>query len=699
MSLLDEVRGDTGPQGPPGTPGPKGDPGPPGPKGDLGPEGKPGQTGPRGETGPKGDLGGPGPKGDRGPKGDTGQPGPKGDDGSPGATGAHGPKGETGRPGIVWRGAFNSGRTYEAGDVVEHEGSSYIALRTVSGPFPGVSPSWSLLAMKGADGGDGAFWGVPPASISGGVNAAGLTDAQLRASAIPVSGPVTDDQLRASALPVTVVNFPAAQPVTDNGGSLTVDGTVSISGGVAVSGPLTDAQLRASAVPVSGSVSVSNFPVTQPVSAAALPLPTGASTEVTLALVKAKTDNLDVLLSTRTKPADQQHAIVDSSALPTGASTEATLALIKAKTDNIDVALSTRTKPADTQTVAGTVTANAGTNLNTSALALDTTLTGGTQKAIARGGAKGATTAADVTSTSIDADHNALDVSVKGTAAISAAALPLPAGASTAAKQPALGTAGTASADVVTVQGIASMTPLKVDGSGVTQPVSAAALPLPAGAATAAKQPALGTAGTASADVLTVQGAAAMTPLKVDGSAVTQPVSGTVTANVGTLPALTKGTQGSTGLSTQDLKDAGRSQVMLAWELVAGTAAVESTLTNFTTGTRAAAALTAATNLTVTAGKTLRIQCVIITFIENATTCIGRVRIRQAASGILNSSPVIFNAVVGSPAGTAAAKQGTTVSIPIPDGLEVAAGQQVTVTWFSDVNTCTFSITLIGYEY
>ena len=38
----------------------------------------------------------------------------------------------------------------------------------------------------------------------------------------------------------------------------------------------------------------------------------------------------------------------------------------------------------------------------------------------------------------------------------------LPTGASTAAKQPALGTAGTASADVISVQGIASMTPLLV---------------------------------------------------------------------------------------------------------------------------------------------------------------------------------------------------------------------------------------------
>lgn len=36
------------------------------------------------------------------------------------------------------------------------------------------------------------------------------------------------------------------------------------------------------------------------------------ATQTTLALIKAKTDNFDVALSTRTKPADQQHVIVDS---------------------------------------------------------------------------------------------------------------------------------------------------------------------------------------------------------------------------------------------------------------------------------------------------------------------------------------------------------------------------------------------------
>ena len=117
---------------------------------------------------------------------------------------------------------------------------------------------------------------------------------------------------------------------------------------------------------------------------------------------------------------------------------------------------------------------------------------------------------------------------------ISASTLPLPTGAATAAKQPALGTAGSASSDVLTVQGIASMTALRVDGSAVTQPIAASSLPLPTGAATSAKQPAIGTAGSASADVISVQGIASMTPLKIDGSGSTQPISGSVTANAGT---------------------------------------------------------------------------------------------------------------------------------------------------------------------
>ena len=158
---------------------------------------------------------------------------------------------------------------------------------------------------------------------------------------------------------------------------------------------------------------------------------------------------------------------------------------------------------------------------------------------------------------------------------VSAATLPLPTGAATSAKQPALGTAGTASTDVLTVQGIASMTALKVDGSAVTQPVSAASLPLPTGASTAAKQPALGTAGSASADVLTVQGIASMTALKVDGSAVTQPVSGTLTA----VPAPSSGSQTFTGTGNGTTVDVSTTSRRCFAVMVKGTGAAATSWT------------------------------------------------------------------------------------------------------------------------
>lgn len=64
-----------------------------------------------------------------------------------------------------------------------------------------------------------------------------------------------------------------------------VTGTLAVSTGQAQA--LTDAQLRAVPVPVSGAF----FPATQPVSAAALPLPAGAATEATLlAVAKDGTD-------------------------------------------------------------------------------------------------------------------------------------------------------------------------------------------------------------------------------------------------------------------------------------------------------------------------------------------------------------------------------------------------------------------------
>jgi hypothetical protein len=156
----------------------------------------------------------------------------------------------------------------------------------------------------------------------------GLTDTQLRASAVPVTGtviadtglvqPLTDTQLRATALPVSVASLPS-HPVTGTFWQATqpVSGTVTVSNPTAVG--LTDTELRATAVPVSiasvpshavtnagtFSVQVTSAPTTT-VTATALPLPTGAATETTLSALNTKVTAVNT------------GAVTISSALPTG---------------------------------------------------------------------------------------------------------------------------------------------------------------------------------------------------------------------------------------------------------------------------------------------------------------------------------------------------------------------------------------------
>ena len=121
---------------------------------------------------------------------------------------------------------------------------------------------------------------------------AGLTDAQLRASSVPVS---------ASALPLpsgaatdvlqgegnaSLASVDGKLPALASG-RVPVDGSgviQPISGTVSVLGPLTNAELRASSVPVIGPLTDAQLRATPlPVSVASLPLPSGAATEATLA--------------------------------------------------------------------------------------------------------------------------------------------------------------------------------------------------------------------------------------------------------------------------------------------------------------------------------------------------------------------------------------------------------------------------------
>lgn len=95
-------------------------------------------------------------------------------------------------------------------------------------------------------------------------------------------------------------------------------------------------------------------------------------------------------------------------------------------------------------------------------------------------------------------------------------------GDASAANQTAVqANAGSDASKAVAVQGVTGGKAVKVDGSAVTQPVSAASLPLPTGAATAANQASPGTAGSASSAVVSVQGIASMTPLQIGGNTAT----------------------------------------------------------------------------------------------------------------------------------------------------------------------------------
>jgi len=71
-------------------------------------------------------------------------------------TGPQGLQGPAGPPGINWRGPWNSGELYEYPDAVEYEGTSWIAVEDNLNETPSaLSPSWNLLAQRGAQGASG----------------------------------------------------------------------------------------------------------------------------------------------------------------------------------------------------------------------------------------------------------------------------------------------------------------------------------------------------------------------------------------------------------------------------------------------------------------------------------------------------------------------------------------------------------------
>jgi hypothetical protein len=549
-------------------------------------------------------------------------------------------------------------------------------------------------------------------------------------SAVDCIGDATDGSLVAevaNAAPATN----AAGLVTRNipSGTQTVTGTVGLAGSVFIGSTGTNV------VSVTGTVgaTVTNWPASQAVSAASLPLPTGAATETTLGgVLKEGTD-----ITGATMPAG-------------GASGRGWLSAIwKAFTDRLPAAV---------------------------------TGSGNLKAAIVE-----STATVTVTGPLTDAQLRASAVPVSNTS------LPLPTGAATSAKQPALGTAGTASTDVLTVQGIAG---------GVAQPISVASLPLPTGAATETtlatlngKVTAVNTgavvlaAGTAAFGKLAANDAVDIGDVTVNNGSGTNAVqvqdggnsitvdnggtfavqaaqsgtwnitniSGTISLPTGaaadatltggtakainrggakgattaadvtstaqgadhqsldvqlyhgtaaidpraiTPPTLTKGTQGATGLSVQSLKDAGRSVLNFYMAAPVATAATDTaqSLTAFSGSGTVAATLTPAV---IAAGKTYRIQG--LSFVYQAGSAAGSVTftLRMNTSGTASATaPALGTWTVG-----AVAAGFGVLNVALPDGLEIPAAAGLAVTMLGrGSNNAALAIgfgqaTINGYTY
>lgn len=167
--------------------------------------------------------------------------------------------------------------------------------------------------------------------------------------------------------------------------------------------------------------------------------------------------------------------------------------------------------------------------------------------------------------------------------------------------------------------------------------------------------------------------------------------------------ALTKGTQGSTGVTTQDLKDAGRNQVHFYTVIPVLTSATD-TLQSLT-GTKAGATVTATTTpAVVTAAKTLRITRMSATYIATATSGYGIVRLRFNTAGVVAvTSPIAATLAVGS--GTpATANACGSEEANIDEGWEFAAatGLGISVQGFAAVTATAVGYILVsvsGYEY
>lgn len=327
---------------------------------------------------------------------------------------------------------------------------------------------------------------------------------------VTVGGALSVDASASASLPLPTGAATLAEQLTSNAflDSISTKTPALVGGRVPVDG-------SGVTQPVSGTVTANAGTGTFAVSAASLPLPSGAAT---------------------------------SAAQTTG---NTSLSSIDSKTPALGQALMTASVPVAIASNQSAVPVS-GTVAVSNAFALDATLTGGAQKTQVTDGSNSAavvnttpTTQYGLVVRPVPAAATApLGVELSDGSAFYTAAktgqLPTALGATTksaslsvAPATDSVGTAGSASSTVYTVQGVASMTAVQV-----TPPAGIGQQTLANSFSVGLNSNQVGTAGSASSTVVTVQGVASMTPVQVSGAGAS---GAAVTGN----PVLTAGSDGT----------------------------------------------------------------------------------------------------------------------------------------------------------
>jgi len=189
----------------------------------------------------------------------------------------------------------------------------------------------------------------------------------------------------------------------------------------------------------------------------------------------------------------------------------------------------------------------------------------------------------------------------------------------------------------------------------------------------------------------------------INASKIVKLGTGTNSIGIVTQQIITKNAQGTNGVTTQDLKDAGRNQVHY-YTLIPVLTSATDTLQSLT-GTKASTTVTAtATPAVVTTAKTFRVTRLAATYIATAVSGYGIVRLRFQTAGVVTiTSPIAATLLVGAGAPTTA-NSTASEEATLDEGWEFAAGTGVgiSVQGFAAVTATAVGYVLVsvtGYEY